>query len=146
MGSNEWIHRFYYYNVQNFVTEHELPEFRVLKEYYNKLTNILPACDLSHYFVSENLVTVRDHEEIINPVTSPQMAVLLLLNRVGHSLQTNSDVEVFKKMLAIMECHGNSAIKHLSLEIRARILEETNKSNTSNVGQQGMYTQLYCKG
>ena len=121
-----------------FITEHELPEFRVLKEYYNKLTNILPASDLSHYFVSENLVTVRDHEEIINPVTSPQMAVLLLLNRVGHSLQINSDVEVFNKMLAIMEYHGNSAIKHLSLEIRARILEETNKCNTLNIGEQGM--------
>ena len=119
-----------------------MPEFRVLKEYYNKLTNILPAGDLSHYFVSENLVTVQDHDEIVNPVTSPQKAVLLLLNRVKHSLQTKSDVEVFNKMLAIMEYHGNSAIRHLSLEIRARILEETNKSNTLNIGQQGMYTQL----
>lgn len=89
--------------------------------------------------MSENLVTVRDHEEIINPVTSPQMAVLLLLNRVAHSLQTNSDVGVFSKMLAIMEYHGNSATKHLSLEIRARMLEETNKT-TSNSTQQGMYS------
>ena len=142
---NNTIPLWYLLHMWFFNVESDLPEFKVFKEYYYKLANILPASDLSHYFVSENLVTVRDHEEITNPVTQPHMAVLLLLNRVAHSLQTKSDVEVFNRMLAIMEYHGNSAIKHLSIEIMARISEETGNT-TFNSGKQGMYEYIStCK-
>ena len=99
-------------------------EYKLFTEYYSKLVDTLPASDLSHYFVSHRAISLADHEEITKPTTASYMAVKLLLSRVSSPLQEEDDIEPLNKMLAIMEHHGNSATKALSLEMRTRMFTE----------------------
>ena len=88
-------------------------------DYYNKLVNTLPASDLSHYFVSDKIISLEDHEKIIKS-TVTQDAAKLLLDRVSFQLQ-NGNSSVFSKMLLIMDYHGVSTAKTISLEIRKKL-------------------------
>ena len=99
----------------------------------------IPACDLSHYFVSENVISLTDHEEITNPTTSSHMAAQLLLKKVLYMLKKQRSVHCFNKMLSIMEHHGDGATRTLSQEIKSKVVQ-------INSGQQGrlQLCTLYC--
>jgi len=99
----------------------DLPEYKVLTAYYNKLVDTICACDLSHYFVSENVISLTDHQEITKPTTISRTASQLLLNKVLYMLREYSSVECFNRMLTIMDTHGDSATHTLSQEIRAKL-------------------------
>jgi len=81
----------------------------------------LPASDLSHYFVSNCVISLADHEEIVRSST-PQKAAKLLLDRVSHQLQHGNST-VLNKMLLIMEHHGIATAKIVAEEIRNKLLE-----------------------
>jgi len=115
----------------NFIDD-ELPEYKVFTDYYSKLVDTIPASNLSHYFVSENMISLTNHEEITKPTTPSHTAVQLLLNNVLYALKDQGSTEYFYKMLGIMKCHGNSATQDLSSEIHSKVLKPNN-------GQQGMY-------
>ena len=100
--------------------------------YYSKLVDTIPACSLSHYFVSENVISLTDHEEIAKPTTPSHTAVQLLLIKVLYMLKEQKNVDCFNKMLSIMEHHGDGATCTLSQEIQSRLLK-------INGGQQGIY-------
>jgi len=108
----------------------ELPEYKVFTNYYSKLADTIPACNLSHYFVSENVISLTDHEEITKPTTPSHTAGQLLLNKVLHTLKEQKNVHCFNKMLSIMEHHGDGSTHTLSQEIKSKVLQ-------INSGQQG---------
>jgi len=110
----------------------ELPEHKVFSDYYGKLVDTIPACNLSHYFVSENVISLTDHEEITKPTTPSHKAAQMLLNKVLHLLKEQSNVDCFNKMLSIMEIHGDGATQSLSCEIKSKLLKITS-------GQQGIH-------
>jgi len=89
-------------------------------EYYSKLVDTLPASDLSHYFVSDKIISITDHEKIIR-TSIPQEAAKLLLDRISLHLQIGNST-VFKKMLLIMDHYGVLMAKKISLEIRNKLL------------------------
>ena len=105
-----------------FIYDHTGPqsaEYKLFTDYYSKLVYILSAGDLSHYFVSDKIISLKDHEQIIRSIV-PQDAAKLLLDRVSLQLQ-NGNSTVFSKMLLIMDCHGVSTAKAISLEIRKKL-------------------------
>ena len=94
-------------------------EYKLFTDYYSKLVNTLPACDLSHYFVSDKIITLEDHERIIKSAVT-QDAAKLLLDRVSVQIQ-NGNTSVFSKMLLIMDYHGVNTAKAISREIRNKL-------------------------
>ena len=51
-------------------------------KYYSKLIDTLAAKKLSHYFVSHNIISTKEEEEIIKPGTSSIQAATFLLGRI----------------------------------------------------------------
>ena len=84
------------------------------------MVDTLPATDLSHYFVSDKIISLTDHERIIKSSVL-QDAAKLLLDRVSLQLQSGN-CTVFNKMLLIMDYYGVSTAKAISLEIRSKLL------------------------
>ena len=93
------------------------PEFGVFQEYYSKFVDCLPTKELSHYLVSDGIITLIESEEITNPITSRQKATEIVLSKVFISLREGNKL-VFEKLLSIMHNHGSDAIVSLSAEIR----------------------------
>ena len=118
----------------DFFTDYGLPEYKVFTDYYSKLVDTIPACSLSHYFVSENVISLTDHEEITKPTTPSHRAAQLLLNKVLYMLKEHKSVDCFNRMISIMEHHGDGATHALSQEIQSRLLK-------INSGQQGI---IHC--
>jgi len=93
----------------------------------------VPICSLSHYFVSEGIISLTDHEEITKPTTPSHTAAQLLLNKVLYTLKEQKSTDCFNKMLSIMEHHGDSATCTLSREIKSRLLR------VGSSGRKGIY-------
>ena len=115
----------------------------MLNEYYSKLVDTLTASDLSHYFVSDRVISLADHEEITKPTTPSHEAVCLLLSKILIPLQEEGDVGPLIKMLGVMENYGNRASKALSLEIRASMFGDE-KCCQGSVYIQYYLHKFYC--
>ena len=102
----------------------------MFNEYYSKLIDILPAIDLSHYFVSDKIITLEDYDKIIRS-TTPQEAAKVLLDKVSLQLQSGSST-VFNKMLLIMDHHGVATAKELSQEIRSKLFAVKNSDDVAS--------------
>jgi len=116
----------YVHNLQYFIASlvgDMLAEYGIFANYYSKLVDTIPANNLSHYFVSENVISLTDHEEIIKPTTPSHAAAQLLLNKVLFMLKEQRSVDYFNKMLSIMENHGDCATRILSQEINSKRLQ-----------------------
>ena len=101
-----------------------IPQFIVFQQYYSKLFDCLPVKDLSHYLVSQGVITLMDSEDITSLTTSKNQAAEMLMHRVSLSLQ-DGNAAPFTKLLDVMQKHGNDAIVTLSSEI-LRLLHKTN--------------------
>ena len=99
---------------------HQSEECKIFTNYYSKLVDTLSASDLSHYFVSNKIISLTDHEEIIRS-SLPWGAAKLLLDRVSFQLQKGNS-SALNNMLLIMDHHGVAATKALSTEIRSKLL------------------------
>ena len=106
-------------------------------DYYDKLVDTLPASDLSHYFVSDKIITLEDHERIIKSAVT-QDAAKLLLDRVSLQLQ-NGNYVVLSKMLFIMDHHGTDTAKTISSEIRSKLPSLKCEKSAVNSSGQGTY-------
>ena len=122
-SASEYIHMYNAYmnnfKYSNLLIGQQYIEYKLFTDYYDKLVHTLPASDLSHYFVSDKIISVTDHERIIRS-TVPQDATELLLQKVLLQLQ-KGNVSVFSKMLLIMDHYGTSTAKTISVEIRNRL-------------------------
>ena len=112
-------------------------EYKLFTDYYNKLVDILPASDLSHYFVSDKVISLTDHERIIR-TSVPQDSAQVLLDRVSLQLK-NGNIAVFTKMLIIMEHYGTAAAKALSMEIKSKLPSIKYQSITVSSSDEGTY-------
>ncbi|XP_065883364.1 uncharacterized protein [Dysidea avara] len=106
------------------------PEYKVFIDYFSTLVDTLPATDLCHYFVSDRVITLADHQEVVRSST-PQRAATILLDRVSCQIQ-DDDSTVFTKMLLIMKHHGIATAKSVSEEITAKLLGVKCKSGNSS--------------
>ena len=64
------------------VIDYRSPEYLVIIKHYSKLVDTLTAKTLSHYFVSHNIISIKEEEEITKYTTSSVRAATLLLSRV----------------------------------------------------------------
>ena len=92
----------------------------MFKEYYWQLKNILSAQNLSQYFVSADVITFQDEEEICVAKTSSAKATILLQKLVGPLESGNT--YGFHQLLHLMEVHGNIATKDLADKMKNRLL------------------------
>jgi len=110
-------------------------------DYYSKLVDNLPASELSHYFVSHNVITLTDHDSIVRS-SSPQDAAKVLLSRVLFQIRSGN-LLVLNDMLLIIEHYGTVAIKALSLEMRNKLSNVKGSYMVENYGQ-GKYRIIKC--
>ena len=94
----------------------------MFQQYYSKLVDCLPTKELSHYLVSQGVLTLMDNEDITSSTTSSAKAAEMLLSKVSHSLQ-KGDVVPLKKLLNVMQRYGNDAIDNLSCEIQRLLIK-----------------------
>jgi len=97
----------------------------VIIKNYSKLVDTLNAKKLSRYFVSHNIISTKEEEEITKPTTSSVRAATLLLSRVINPLKAGFEncTNNFYAFLDITEQYGNDAIRHLSSAIRKKVNE-----------------------
>ena len=114
-------------------------QYKMFTDYYGKLVDSIPAAELSHYFVSDKIISLTDYEEIIQS-PSPQKAARVLLDRVGEELQ-NGNSAALNKLLLTIEHHGIGAAKALSSELKnqlpisscGELVVDNKKQGTSNI-------------
>ena len=106
-------------------------------EYYSKLIDILPATDLSHYFVSDKIITLEDYDKIIRS-SAPQEATKVLLDKVSLQLQSGNST-IFNNMLLIMDHHNVDTAKELSQEIRSKLLAVKHSDDVTNTQSNYVY-------
>ena len=108
-------------------------EFKVFKDHYSALKNILSAQNLSQYFVSANLISFQDEEEICAASTSAKKATILL-QRIASPLESGHSF-YFHKMLEIMDAHGNIATRDLAHKMQADLVVERSKPKGTPTSQ-----------
>ena len=114
-------------------------DYKLFSDYYNTLVDIVPATDLSHYFVSDKIITLEDYDNIIRS-SKPQEAAKILLDKVSLQLQSGNST-IFNKMLLIMDHHGVATAKELSQEIRSKLFAVKHVDNDTSV--QSNYPRVY---
>ena len=102
---------------------------KVFIKNYDKLMSI-NIVNLSKYFVSENVITIEDEEEILS---ASRDKARLFLFKIGSSLKTGFTDE-FNIMLDVMLKHGNVTDIQLAKQIKNEIKEYKN----------GKYVHSYC--
>ena len=115
-------------------------QYKIFTDYYGKLVDSIPAAELSHYFVSDKIISLSDYEEIIQS-PSPQKAARLLLDKVGEELQ-NGNSSALNKMLLTIEHRGIGAAKVLSSEIKNLLPPVSCGELVANNNNQGIYIHL----
>ena len=111
--------------------------YKLFNDYYSKLVDIVPATDLSHYFVSDKIITLEDYDKIIRSLT-PQEAAKILLDKISLQLQ-NGNSTLFNKMLLIMDHHGVATAKELSQEIRSKLFAVKHADNDTSAQSNYLY-------
>ena len=81
----------------------------------------MSAKALSPHFVTENIISDQDHQEILN-VTSHVKAASLLLSKVSFALRVDYN-ESFYKFLDITEQYGNIESKTIVATIKKKLLD-----------------------
>ena len=106
-------------------TEQHSPEFEAFVFYYSQIVNSLPAEALSPYFVAHNIISPAEQMEICG-IHSPIKAAGLLLSSISRSLSAELTGD-FYKFLDIIEQHGNSDSKTVTIAIRKKLLKSQDK-------------------
>ena len=95
-------------------------------QYYSKLTSILQV-DLTPHFVTAEIITLSDEDEITKAsTTSHRAGMKMLLKPVSSSLETGYTSSLYK-LLEIMQQHDNNAAQHLSGEILNEVRSDKGK-------------------
>ena len=99
--------------------------------------NVLPAGDLSHYFVSGKIISLTDHDKVIRSSVQ-QDAAKLVLDKVSVQLQSGNN-KIFNKMLLIMFNHGVIGARELSQEVMSKLSAEKCEDHVISSDGQGNY-------
>ena len=93
-------------------------EYKVFRESYDKLANILPATHLINKLIAAKIITFEDSEEIKGLSISQEKASVVL-KIVAKSLRAGS-TDDFYSLLSIMEEYEGTVAK-VAKEIRERL-------------------------
>ena len=96
--------------------EPHVAALKMCKKYYPELTSVLFTTDLSPYFVSKEIISIDDEENIDNAPTMKSKAKILL--RIVFNHLEGGSTKSLTDMLNIMEQHGTKAITDLASKIK----------------------------
>ena len=105
----------------------DIPENCVFKKHYAILVDALKYTDLYRYFVSEDIITLNDLEDISCESNSIKR-VETFLKKISSSLETGF-IESLHRMLCVMMIHGNLATKELAKNIKKSIEDLKSHNN-----------------
>jgi len=105
------------------------PEYHVFKKQYSSLVNTLKTTDLYRYFVSEEIITLAENDEI-SAESNPNKKVEVLLRKVSSPLESGL-TKSFYMMLEVMASYGNTATKELARKVN----EMLQRSSVSDHGK-----------
>ena len=114
----------------------------MFNEYYDRLVNVLPAVELSHYFVSDKIISLNEHDRVIRS-SFRQEAAILVLNKILVQLQSGNN-KIFKTLLQIIVDHGTLDPKNLSQEIIGKLSAEKCEDHVISSDGQGNYVHIQC--
>ena len=104
----------------------QLKEKDVFTKHYASLCSTLTDINtLLPHFVSENIISISDHEKISAPNVTNSEKVVKLLSHISGPLEVG-DVKGFHKMLDIMKERGSQGTKDLAVNMSS----ETISSNS----------------
>ena len=90
-------------------------EYHVFRKKYSALVDTLKTTDLYRYFVSEEIITLDENDEI-SAESNPIKKIEILLRKVSSPLKSNH-TKSFYVMLEVMASYGNKATKDLARDI-----------------------------
>ena len=123
--------------------EKDGPERKVFTKNFGSLINVLSSTDLYSYFVSENVITLADFQEISSCATSKQKAGLLL-TKISATIDAGH-TSSFYSMLNIMVDFGNIATNELSLQIRQSLSTTGQSVNGKIIYSQCISVSFYTR-
>ena len=85
----------------------------MFRKHYSRLSSTLCIDKLTPHFVTENIITFKEEEEILK-AKDPSGT---FLRKIAYSLEGDSDV-AFDKMLHVIYEHGDISSQQLITEIR----------------------------
>ena len=97
----------------------DIPENLLFKKNYAILVDALKYTDLYRYFVSEEIITLNDLEDISCESNSIKK-VETFLKKISSSLETGFTESLYR-MLDVMMTHGNLATRELARNIKKSI-------------------------
>ena len=97
--------------------------YKLFMEYYHKLTDMPSLVDLMPHFIAANIISSSDGEVITSSVTTKSQTDTLMKLLVKIMAVCHSDNKPFRKMLGIMQTHGDSAAKALGAVMIDKFLE-----------------------
>jgi len=80
-------------------------EYKIFLHYYGKLAQTLPITTLCHHFVTKNVITASEVEEIHALPTSSRKAIYIL-RKISDSLKAGQ-TNTFDLFLSVIKDHGN---------------------------------------
>ena len=88
------------------------------------MIDTLKCDDLYVYFVSEDIITMREYNDEINCETNPVKKIKIFLGKVSSSMEAGY-TKSFYKMLAVMSTRGNAATRDLAAKIKLSCEQNT---------------------
>ena len=105
----------------------DIPENHIFKKNYAILVDALKYTDLYRYFVSEDIITLNDLEDISCEGNSIKR-VETFLRKISSSLETGFTESLYR-MLDVMMTHGNLATKELARNIKKSVEDLKSDNN-----------------
>ena len=99
---------------------------KVFRAEYSRLSTMTDIDNLLKYFVTENVINVKERVIIANSRTSEKAR--LLLEHISGPLQSGNS-KPFRIMLDIMEKHGNKTTKRLAISMKVYLAKSKGMSN-----------------
>ena len=107
--------------------DEQMKEKDVFTRHYASLCKTLTDINtLLPYFVSENIISISDHEWISVPNLPNSEKVVKLLSHISGPLEAG-DAKVFHTMLDIMKKHGSQSTKDLADKISETLSSNSEK-------------------
>ena len=96
-------------------TGDRIPEYYVFGSNYHDLITLLSNANLYGHFVSKDIITVEDHQNIFS-ISNARDKAVTLLKPISAALKTGYPSS-FYDMLDIMKTHGNQSVRAFAEKI-----------------------------
>ena len=104
-----------------------IPEYRIFVKNFAILVDTLKVNDLNRYFVSEEIITLSDLDDI-SCESNNRKKIETVLKKISSSLK-NGSTQLLCRMLHVMVVHGNLDTRNLADTIKESIDDLKSCSN-----------------